>query len=70
MKRKRKKNGAKSQTASPQRPSNVEIALKLRGTGGRCFTSDGVAWRDTQTGACGTLADLAEAWTAEPEPVL
>ena len=45
-------------------------AGRLHGTGGRLFipAPDG-QWKDTETGATGTLAELAEAWTAEPEPV-
>ena len=65
----KRKKGAKSHTARPQRLSNVELALKLHGTGGRCFTRDGDAWLDTETGKRGALAELAEAWTAEPAPV-
>ena len=45
-------------------------AGRLHGTGGRLFipAQDG-QWQDTETGTVGPLAELAEAWTAEPEPV-
>lgn len=45
-------------------------ADRLHGTGGRLFipSPDG-QWTDTETGAVGTLAELAEAWTAEPRAV-
>lgn len=45
-------------------------AGRLHGTGGRLFipAQDG-QWQDTETGTVGPLAELAEAWTAEPRPV-
>ncbi len=45
-------------------------ADRLRGTGGRLFipSPDG-QWQDTETGTVGPLAELAEAWTAEPRAV-
>lgn len=48
-----------------RRPSDAEIAERLSGTRGRCFTRDGTAWRDTQSGASGTLEELERAWLAE-----
>lgn len=46
------------------RPTDAEIAERLDGTRGRCFTRDGEEWRDTQTGTCGTRAELEKTWLA------
>lgn len=59
----------KTPKGSP-RPSDAELARRLHGTGGRLYVrAGGGRWRDTETGAVGTLAELAEAWTAEPRAV-
>ncbi len=51
---------------SRPRPTDAEIAERLRGTRGRLFVrqEDG-AWLDTETGATGTRAELETAWLAE-----
>jgi len=53
----------KTPKAAP-RPTNAELAARLRGTGGRLFVSapDGKQWLDTETGAVGTRAELEQAW--------
>jgi hypothetical protein len=52
----------KTPKGSP-RPSDAELAKRLHGTGGRLFVRepDG-RWRDTDTGAVGTRAELEQAW--------
>lgn len=51
---------------SRPRPTDAEIAERLRGTRGRLFVrqEDG-AWLDTETGATGTRAELEAVWLAE-----
>lgn len=55
----------KKPVTTPPRPTDAELAEMLCGTRGRCFTRDGTAWRDTQSGARGTLEELERAWLAE-----
>ena len=48
------------------RPTDAEIAERLRGTKGRLFVRqpDG-QWHDTETGVTGTRAEVEQAWLAE-----
>ena len=57
----RKRKTAKAEPKA--RPADADIARKLHGTGGRLFVCepDG-RWRDTDTGAVGTRAELEQAW--------
>ena len=56
----------KTKTVAVQpRPTDAEIADRLRGTRGRCFARQGNVWRDLVTGAVGTPDDLEQAWLAE-----
>jgi len=50
---------------SRPRPTDEEIAGRLRGTNGRLFVQEGGVWRDTETGATGTRAEVEQAWIAE-----
>jgi hypothetical protein len=51
---------------SRPRPTDTEIAERLRGTSGRLFVHDGDGiWRDAETGATGTRAEIEQAWLAE-----
>jgi len=46
-----------------RRPDADEIAGRLHGTAGRLFVcEDGGIWRDTETGARGSLGELAGKW--------
>jgi len=50
-----------------RRPTDAELAQRLRGTRGRCFAKQSGQWRDVVTGAAGTLSELEEAWLADLE---
>ena len=48
-----------------KRPTDAESAERLRGKASRLFVHvDGETWRDTETGAEGTRAELEQAWLA------
>ena len=46
------------------RPTDAELAEKLRGTRGLCLTRQGSLWRNVVTGAVGTREELEAAWLA------
>ena len=59
-----KKKTTRTATVQP-RPTDDEIAERLRGTRGRCFARQGNVWRDVVTGAVGTPDELEQAWLSE-----
>lgn len=61
----RRRSKPKAVAVTAPRPTDDEIAEKLRGTRGRCFARQGNVWRDVVTGAVGTPDDLEKAWLAE-----
>ncbi len=54
------------QQQADDRPTDDEIAERVRGTAGRLFVHvDGETWRDTDNGNTGTRVELESAWLAD-----
>lgn len=59
-----KKTRKKTEPVTP-RPTDAELAERMRGTRGLCLVKNGGVWLDPVTGAVGTREDLEQAWLAE-----
>ena len=60
----RRRSTPRKVPAVQPRPTDAEIADRLRGTRGACLVREGELWRDLVTGAVGTRDELEAAWLA------
>ena len=60
----RRRSTPKKVPAVQPRPTDAEIADRLRGTRGLCLVRQFDLWLDVATGAVGTREELEAAWLA------